>query len=76
MSTNPLDQLAGRVSANPRFLADALDRAQLDLGLSDLGLARRVGCAVEVLTSACADCRGVGARWHRSLAASAATCRR
>jgi hypothetical protein len=49
MSTDPLEPLAYRASAEPFFLGYALTRAQLDLGLSDLGLARRLGCAVEAL---------------------------
>jgi hypothetical protein len=49
MSNDPLQPLASRASADPFFLGHALTQAQLDLGLSDLGLARRLGCAVEAL---------------------------
>jgi hypothetical protein len=49
MSTDPLDDLAHRAAARPFFLGHALADYALAHGLSDLGLARRLGCAVEAL---------------------------
>ena len=50
MNPDPLASLAFRVQADPRFLGHALAEHALRHGLRDLGLAQRLGCAVEVLT--------------------------
>jgi hypothetical protein len=48
--SDPLEDLAWRATAEPVFLGARLAAYQVEHGLSDLGLARELGCTAEALT--------------------------